>query len=87
MCLLLLKVLILTGVFLGNKNDCYLINYLDATRPILTLNGVLKRLYAQNDASSPNVATNVSIIFKICSLLITTLTYHVSKNLYIYEYT
>ena len=35
----------------------------------------------------PNLATNARVVFKLCSLLITTLTYHATKTCYIYEYT
>ena len=34
-----------------------------------------------------NLATNARIVFKLSSLLMNTLTYHVSKTLNIYEYT
>ena len=48
-----------------------------------------KKIYAQNDATAPNLATNARVVFKfvlLCSLLINTLTYHALKTWYIYEY-
>ena len=53
--------------------DCFLISYLAVPRPNLTLNDVLnKKLYA----TVPNLAANAIAVFKLCSLLIATLTYH-----------
>ena len=34
----------------------------------------------------PNLAANARVVFKLCYLFITTLTYYASKTLYIYEY-
>ena len=56
-------------------------NFLAAPRPNLTLNDMLnKKLYGQNDATAPNLAANATVLFKLCSQLIITLTYHASKQ-------
>ena len=50
----------------------------------------IKKKYAQNDATAPNLATNARVVFKLvlfCSMLINTLTYHALKTWYTYGYT
>ena len=37
-------------------------------------------LYAQNDTTAPDLATNARVVFKLCPLLVTTLTYYASKT-------
>ena len=72
---------------LENKIDCFfLISHLAAPRPTLTLKDMLnkKNYVLKMMLLHPNLATNSRVIFKLCSLLITTLTYHESKTWYIY---
>ena len=62
-------------VSLGNKNDFL-------QRSTLTLNGMLnkkKNYILKMMLLHPNLAANARIVFKLCSLLITTLTYNVLK--------
>ena len=83
------KCLILTGMSLGNTEDCFLISYLSAPRPTLTLNGLLnkKEYMLKLMLLHPNLAVKTRVVFKLCSLLITTLNYHASKTWSMYEYT
>ena len=61
--------------------DSFLISYLAVSRPTLTLNDVVNRKSnAQNDTNAPNLASNARVVFKLCSLLITIITYHTSKT-------
>ena len=39
----------------------------------------MKKLYAEDDTTASNLSTNARVVFKLCSLLITMLTYHVPK--------
>ena len=68
------------GVSLENKKTVFLISYLAAPSPSLTLNDMLnKRNYtAKMMLLHPSLATNARVVFKLCSLLSTTLTYHAS---------
>ena len=67
-----------TKVSLRNTKDCFLISYLAAQRPALTLNSMLnKKIYMlKMMLLHPNLATSARVVFKLCSLLITTLHDH-----------
>ena len=84
MCLLLLnlKCIILSGVSLGNKKNCFFNQLFGCPKANFDLEWYAKqkKLYTQNDATASHLATNVRMFFKLCSMLITTLTSHASKN-------
>ena len=54
----------------------------------LTLNGMLNKRNCRLKMMllHSNLAKNARVVSKLCSLLITTLTYHESKTWYLYEY-
>ena len=57
-------------------------SYSAAPRPTLTLNGMLNKRNCKLKIMllHPNLAKNARVVSKLCSLLITTLTYHESKT-------
>ena len=70
------------GLSLENRKTVFLISYLAAPRPTLTLNDMLnkKNYMLKMMLLHPNLGENVRVVFKLCSLLITTLTYYASKT-------
>ena len=69
-------------MLLENKRTVFFISYLAAPRPTLTLNDMLmKKTYMlKMMLLYPNLAANARVVFKLCSLLITTLTYRASET-------
>ena len=67
-------------VSLENKKDCFF-KYFLATLA-LTLNDMLskKNYVLKMMLLHPDLATNARVVFKLCLLLINTLTYHASKT-------
>ena len=60
----------------------FLISYFANLRPTLALNDMQnkKKYMLKMMLLHPNLATNARVVFKLSSLLITILTYHVSKT-------
>ena len=70
------------GVSKKYKKTVFLISYLAASMPTLTLNGMLskKNYMFEKILLQPNLALNTRVVFKLCSLLIATLPDHASKT-------
>ena len=64
------------------SKDCFFNQLFGCLDINLTLNGIVnKKDYMLNMMLlHPNLATNTSVFFKLCSLLATTLTYHALKT-------
>ena len=76
------------GLSLQNKKDCFSNQLFGCPKPNFDVkwytkqkNYMLKMILLH-----PILATNARVVFKLSSLLITTLTCHQSKTWYIYEY-
>ena len=63
----------------GYTKYCFLFSYLVVSRPILTLSGILENMMKMMLLHS-NIAINARDVFKVFSVLMTTLIYHVSKT-------
>ena len=80
------KFSILTGSSIENTKNYFFNQLLGCPKTDFDLEWYAeKRLYAQYDSMHPNLATDPRNYFKLCSFSITTITYHTSKTIYIYE--